>query len=333
VDNQATTGDWKVSPYVVYWKANAMPPALLPLRWERPEPSPVRYDWTRRNRSGDVRFYEASETWKGLVSAEIWRFRNYWNFYVGFALLLPFLLGIWALRREPAVLLSGAALGLALSVGTYHWAQYASPGFGFIILAAMFGFQSLRRWKPRGAPFGLALSRTLPLALVFGATLPLSSALFGAPAFPSFTVDISSQPCCALRPRSLHVAVENEIHRSEGLNLVIVDTGTRAPGSEVLITNEPDIAGARTIWVNDDPEFNLATIERYPGRRIWRLGWLDDESPCLQLFQTGSVRSGTPLSGRLASLPGDPERGWFAAPADQCPDGLTRAPWTVSTKR
>jgi hypothetical protein len=173
----------------------------------------------------------------------------------------------------------------------------------------------------------------LPLALVFGSAIPLSSALFGAPDFSTVTSNSSSEACCALRPRSIHAAVENEINRSDGRNLVIVDTGTRAPGSEVVIANEADIADARTIWVNDDPEFNLATIERYPGRRIWRLGWLDDESPCLQLFQTGSVRSGTPLSGRLASLPGDPERGWFAAPADQCPDGLTRAPWTVSTKR
>jgi hypothetical protein len=332
-DNQAITGDWKVSPYFVYWKANANPPALLLARWEAPQPSPVRYDWSQRRRDFDAHFYVRRATWSGVASAEIWRFRNYWNFYLGFALLLPFLLGVWALRREPVVLLSGAALGLALSTGSFDFAQYAAPGFGFIILAVMFGFRSLRRWRPKGAPLGLALSRTFALALVLGSTLPLSSALFGAPAFPLPTDNFANLPCCWLRPRSIHVAVENEIHRSEGRNLVIVDTGTRAPNAEIPIANEPDIAAARTIWVNDDPEFNLATIDRYPDRRIWRLGWLDDEAPCLQLFKPGTVRSGAPLSGALASLPGDPDRGWLPAPAGQCPEGLTRAPWTVSSKR
>jgi hypothetical protein len=100
-----------------------------------------------------------------------------------------------------------------------------------------------------------------------------------------------------------------------------------------LIANEPDVAEARTIWVNDDPEFNRATIDRYPNRRIWRLGWLDDGSPCLQLFQAGSVRNAAPLSGSVARLESDPERGWSSAPAETCPGGLTREPWTVSTKR
>jgi hypothetical protein len=332
-DNQATTGDWRVSPYVVYSAQNANPPPLLPMRWERPMPSPVRYDWSQRRRDFDTHLYVRRETWKGIASAEIWRLRNYWNFYLGFSLLLPFLVGVWALRRERVVLLSTASLGIGLSIGSWDLAHYASPAFGFIILAIMFGFQSLRRWKPRSAPFGLALSRTLPLALAFGAALPLSSALFGAPAFPLPAENFLNLPCCWLWPRSIITAVENEIDRSEGRNLIVVDTGTRATGAEVLIANEPNVAAARSIWVNDDPEFNMATIDRYPDRRIWRLSWLDDKSPCLQLFQMGSIRNGAPLSGSLASLPSDPERGWFSAPAETCPGGLTRAPWIVSRKR
>jgi hypothetical protein len=332
-DNKAATGDWRVSPYFAYEKANGQPPALLPVRWDRPLHSPVRYDWSQRRRDADARQYERREAWRDLVRAEMFRVRNYWNFYVGFALLLPFFVGVWALRREPAVLLSAAVLGLALTVGSYDFAHYASPGFGFVILAVMLGFRNLRRWRPGGVPFGLALSTTLPLALVFGAAIPLSSALFGAPAFPMWTDNFFDTPCCWLRPRSLHVAVENEINRGEGPNLIIVDAGPRAPMSEVMIGNEPDVGNARTIWVNDDPEFNIATIDRYPDRRIWRLGWLDDESPCLQLFQTISNRSGEPLSGSFASLSGDSERGWFPAPMEQCPQGLSRAPWTVSVKR
>jgi hypothetical protein len=173
----------------------------------------------------------------------------------------------------------------------------------------------------------------LPLSLVFGAALPLSSATYGAPAFPIFTDNSFNTPCCWLRPRSIHVAVENEVSRTEGRNMIIVDTGPQSPLSEILIANGPDIAAEKTIWINDDPEFNVATMDRYPGRRIWHLSWFNDGSPCLQLFQTVSAGIGTPLSGSFTSLPSDPERGWFPAPTEQCPQGLTRAPSLVSATR
>ena len=136
------------------------------------------------------------------MSAEAFRLRNYWNFYVGFALLIPFVVGLYALSGEPTLLLAAASLGVGLSLETFDFAHYAAPGFGFVILAVMAGFRRLRQWRPWGFPYGLSLSRVLPPALVLGSVIPLSSALTGRPTFTTFVNTHFSTPCCWLRPRS-----------------------------------------------------------------------------------------------------------------------------------
>lgn len=331
--NKAVTGDWKVPTYTQYQLATGtVHPFLFQIPVDSSQ-STVRYDVNKRLFAHDYQAVERGRNLENIVSFESVRVRYYWNFYVGFALLVPFIIGIWALRREPAVLLSGASLAFALSIGTWNWAHYASPGFGIVILAVMLGFRDLREWRPWRRPLGLALSRTLPFALLIGTVVPLGSVILGASAFPASVAVPTHAPCCWFPARSLHIAVQNEIESSEGRNIVVTDTGPKAPVSEILISNEPNIEDARTIWINDDPDFNNSTLSRYAGRRVWRLGWLDDGSPCLQLFQAISSQGGDPLSGSFTSLMGDPKRGWFPAPADQCPKGITRVAWTVSLKR
>jgi hypothetical protein len=314
--NQATTGDWKLSPYLLYHQELQMP--VFP--WERRNARELhpRYPEQQHSLGVDTNFYNRRATWAGMLSEEDYRFRSYWDFYVGFALLIPFVLGLYALRSERAVLLAGASLCIALSLTTYDLAHYAAPGFGLAILAIMVGFQSLRLWRPREYPYGLSLSRTLPLVLVLGSAIPLRVALTGSPTL-IYGVDFTTgTPCCWLRPRSLHVTIANELDRYEGKNLVIVDGGPNAPKDKYLVSNDPDIDDEKTIWANDDPEFNQLAIDRYRDRRVWRLGWLDDGAACLQLFQAGSS---------LADARPDSEhkQGWVPGSPDRCPGGLIHA--------
>jgi hypothetical protein len=90
------------------------------------------------------------------------------------------------------------------------------------------------------------------------------------------------------------------------------------PTKESLVSNDPDIDDEKTIWANDDPEFNQLAIDRYRDRRVWRLGWLDDGAACLQLFQAGSS---------LADARPDSEhkQGWVPGSPDRCPGGLIHA--------
>ena len=292
-----------------------MPPFLV--QASNPREEQPRYAEQKFALAFDTHFYNRRETWAGILTAEKLRFRNYWNFYIGFALLIPFVLGIYALRREPTVLLAGALLGVALSLGSFDFAHYAAPGFGFVILTIMEGFRSLRQWRPWGYPYGLSLSRVLPLALVLGSVIPLRVALTGSPT-RIYGVDLTAIPCCWFSPRSLHVTIATELDRYEGKNLVIVGHGPNAPTNTYLVSNDPDIDDEKTIWANDDPEFNQLAIDRYADRRVWRLGWLDDGAACLQLFQTGSSLA--------EALPdSEQKQGWVPGSPDRCPGGLIHA--------
>jgi hypothetical protein len=316
-DNQATTGDWKLSPYFLYRQELQMPAFLFEGNAREPHP---RYPEQQASLEVDKGFYIRRATWARILSEEDYRFRSYWDFYVGFALLIPFVLGLYALRREPTLLLAGASLCVALSLLTYDLAHYAAPAFGLAILATMTGFQSLRQWWPRGYPYGLSLSRALPLALLLGSVMPLRIVLLGSPPL-IYGVDFPiATSCCWLRPRSFHMTVASELDRYEGKKLVIVAGGPNAPKGEDLVANDPDIDNEKTIWMNDDPEFNQLAIDRYRDRRIWRLGWLDDHAACLQLFQNvSSPADALPDIGRHS---GDQKPGWVPGSPDRCPGGL-----------
>ncbi len=310
-----------MSPYSLYIQTHDMP-LFLVQGFKPPEAKP-RYPAQQMDLAYDTIRYKRRETWAGILTAENFRFRNYWNFYIGFALLIPFVFGIYALRREPTVLLAGALLSVALSLGTLDFAHYAAPGFGFVILAIMEGFRSLRQWRPLGHAYGLSLSRVLPLALILGSVIPLRVALTGSGL--TYGVDFTtSTSCCWLRPRSFHITVASELDRYRGKNLVIVREGPNATAGS-LVFNDPDIDNEKTIWANDDPEFNQLAIDRYRDRRAWRLGWLDDGAACPQLFQAGSsLADALPDSARFSA---DQKQDWISGSPDRCPGGLIHAPF------
>ena len=319
--DQAVTGDWKVSPYLLYRQTVGQVPAFLVESHDPRGEGQARYAATQKAVNYDVAFYDRRETWLGIFFAETSRFRHYWLFYVGFALLIPFVVGIYALNGEPTFLLAAASLGVGLSLGSFDFAHYAAPGFGLVILATMAGFRTLRQWRPWGYSYGLSLTRVLPLALVVGSVVPLSSALSGWPVF--YLTSHDTPPCCWLRPRSLHTTVADAVDHYEGKNLLIVDTGPNSPVGKDLVFNDADIDDEKTIWINDDPEFNRLAIDRYPHRRIWRLGWLDSGAACLQSF---GVVSNLADSRDIEPLSGDEKQGWVPGSPERCPEGLIHAP-------
>jgi hypothetical protein len=330
--NEAVTGDWKTFPAVLYRDQMSVAPFSFIPTWRPSADHAPRYDWTRRNLDFDAAQYQRRQTARTIVSAETFRFGNYWCFYLGFALTLPFILGLWFLRREPPLLISGALVGFGLAILSFDLSHYASAGFGLVILSVMLGFRALRGWRPSGRPFGLALSRTLPLTLVLAAAVPLRAAFSGPPTTSIYSDNAVNASCCWLWPRSLHNAVNSELDRLGDRHLVIADTGPQSPGDEVLIANDPDLDSARTIWINADPEYDRATIDPYPGRRVWRLSWLDGR-PCLQELKAVTSAPGAPLAGTFESLAPDLARGWRPAPTDTCPGGLTRELTSASAKR
>lgn len=276
--NQAITGGWRLFPYSLYRNTYAQTPAFL---FQHAVPGvSVHYDLTRRFFDWESGAYFHSRGLKGLLGAEQTRIRNYWDFYVGFALLIPFGLGLYALRKEKVLAASAIALGAGLAVETWNHAHYASPLFGVIVLAIAFGLRDLRHWTFQGRPVGAALSRTLLIALAVGELFPLWTTLSRADIGNPAPADVSSS-CCWLHPTSIHSPIDAYLDGAHAAKrIVFVDTGPSAPQG-VIVFNAADLQDAATIWVNDDPAYDATVRSRFPGRQAWRLSWAPDYSPCL----------------------------------------------------
>jgi len=306
--NSAVTHDAKVFPYNLYRQTSSLAPA-----WLINKPVPIvgpgpRYAIAQHFLDYEYRNYHDNR--QRLLSSEAYRFRNYWNFYVGFALTIPFLLGLVALRRNYAVLASIVVLGLALSIETWTFSHYAAPGFGFFMLAIAAGFDAMRKRPAQSGVPWTWLSRTLVLALVVGSVIPLQSTFAGKPDFVPWADNGFSTPCCWLRPRSAPNELRRVVEQTPGRNIVLVDTSVQAPYA-ILISNEADLENARTLLVNRDPQYDQETIARYPGRRIWTLTWQPgDGAACL------TPRKSTDLVPVLPT--------WVRGSAAACPGGLLR---------
>ncbi len=319
VDNQVLTGDWRQAPYTLYRHTTASTPAF---QFQKPNPQAKgRYYLTRAILEHEYTPFERAQTLPGWIEININRLLHVWNFYIGIALSLPFAIGLLKSRREVDLILGMAFLMLGMSIETWDFPHYFSPGFGFFIIETMVGLMWLRRWRPQSQPVGMALSRWLPSALAAGLALPVAlSASMGRGM--SFENDSLSSACCTISGQSIHRGIEEMLGQFPEGNIVRVHGGPGAPISEMIMYNGVDIPGQNTIWLNDDASLNVITASRYSGRRIWRLAWQPNGAACL--------RPDPPLNAATsasAAQPGHPSGGWMNDRRGVCTGGFYHGPW------
>jgi hypothetical protein len=283
VANTATTGHWAQFPYDLYRTQAARTPALL--IGTPTEPPVDRYDQVRRYFDLEWQPYAKTRSLGGLVGQEITRARNYLNFYVGAALMVPFVLGGWALRRNGPLVAGAACLAPCLAMETWPHSHYAVPALPLFVIAIGVGWVTLRGWSPRGRPVGLAFSRWCCVIVILGSIVPVWAQVSGAWKGPDVRFQSIDSACCWLRTRSIHELVERRLARAgSNRNVVFVDTGPSA-SLEPIVFNDANPDASQTIWAHEDPQFDPVVLQRFPGRVAWRLGWIAHK-PCL-----------TPLAG------------------------------------
>jgi hypothetical protein len=320
----AVTGDWKLAPYTLYRQTTAETPPFI---FERPNRGArARYPLTSIGLDEERRYYQSRPSIVDHIAAEAQRLFNYWNFYVGFALSAPFFMGLVCLRRYPVLVLASIVLLAGLAIETWDFAHYAAPAFGVFSLAIVLGLRALRRWRPRGPPIGLALSRWLPLTLTVGLWTPVSAALLGGGSFENYQ---RSASCCVIRTETIHQLTERLLGAVAEPNIVVVNEGPWAPRYVMLVYNEALVSKAHVIWLNEDPAMNPATIARYPGRRVWRLTWSPPGGACLR---QDPRRFDPAVNLSLANSPRASKNGWGTGASDTCPDGLYHAPLPYVTR-
>jgi hypothetical protein len=103
--------------------------------------------------------------WDQAVGAFWWKATEFWQFFLGPALSIPFLTLPWLLgdRRIRPLLLQAALSSIGLWVVVFYHAHYAAPLAATIYLLLMQGMRHMRGWRFGGRAIGVGLTRVVML--------------------------------------------------------------------------------------------------------------------------------------------------------------------------
>jgi hypothetical protein len=217
------------------------------------------------------------------------KFKNFWIFFLGPLLSIPFVAFWFALRvrNSPEEQRHSRYLGAILLVMVLASAQivwfyphYFAPAFAPFIAALLLGLRQLRRWRWRGRPTGIFLSRTIPIGCLLMASIPASAHRLG------WSLSFWPLQWALGSPDVIHGPKIQSAVLAEGRKaLVFVEYGKKHdPGLE-WIYNEPDIPHAQIIWARRvDPKSDAALIERFHDRSIWILRPDEDPAVLIRIY-------------------------------------------------
>lgn len=256
--NQATTGDVLRMPYAEYDAQYSVYPPFL---FQPPTPAPdYRHAeierFSKTFQSGD------RDLIGGPRSYTIQSIRRQVRLLVsilGIVLSLPLLGAYLALRRRtaPLAIATWGLVSLALTATTFCAPHYAAPGAGALYALALLGWscawrRSRGRWRNGVAAAGLAVGAGL---VVVAAERSMDE--HGG----------EDRHCGLVRAR-----VVDRLEREPGRDLVIVETLPGHSFHHGFVYNAADIEASEIVWAHDmGLEENVALIEHYAGRVVWRL--------------------------------------------------------------
>ena len=265
--NSRTTGHALLTPYAVNRATYAIAPPFLVSQPIQAHAFPSErmhkfYDWEAEN-------YARRNSMVGLAEHLFSRLRQFWMFYLGPALTIPFLAGLSLFRKRRVQFLAGTGLlvfaGILLE--TWGYAHYLAPATAVVFGITMLGFARLRSWQWRGQPSGLFLARTLPLACAAVLILPLSHLLLGWPPMPNGQ---GKHFCCSLDQGSERSRIAAELASRPKEVLALVHDDPDVSIHDEWVYNSANIDAARVVWALDlGADANRPLLEYYPDREVW----------------------------------------------------------------
>jgi hypothetical protein len=210
--------------------------------------------------------YKSAHSAGGRLAQTVWKIISFWQFYIGPALTLPFLMlaGISGDRRLRFLLLAGAVFTGALAVGVFFNPHYAAPATALFFILLVQCLRRLRLWKWHGNKTGVLLVRSIvPISVAMLLAVACAPAQF-AKQWPDYSwyYFLPSQT-----PRSRILERLNEM---AGRHLVIVRYGANHYPFNEWVYNEPDIDHSKVVWAREmAPDQNQRLIQYFSGRRVW----------------------------------------------------------------
>jgi hypothetical protein len=204
-------------------------------------------------------------TWDDFIHITELKFRDFYQFFLGPALLIPVLALPWLFRDRRTRLLLIQFLCYcagAIAVVFFH-PHYAAPVIATFYALVTQLLRHVRHWKYRGRPVGIGLTRGAVLVLV-----------------TSFLINVAT---LAANPRSSkalgwgatgnwdRARVVSELEEIPGNHLVIVNYSHDHHNIHLeWVYNDADIDRSRVVWVRDIPGMNLQPLlDYFKDRNVW----------------------------------------------------------------
>jgi len=210
--------------------------------------------------------YKSARSIAGRFEQTVWKMISFWQFFVGPALTLPFLIlaGICGDRNVRFLLICGGILIGALAAGIFFNPHYAAPGTALFFILLVQSMRRLRLWRWQGNKTGMFLVRSiLPISIVMLFAVACAPKVFAKP-WPEYSW-YYFMPGQTPRSRIL-----DRLNKMAGQHLVIVRYGANHNPFNEWVYNDPDIDHAKVVWAREmTSEQNDRLIIYFGGWNIW----------------------------------------------------------------
>jgi hypothetical protein len=160
--NSRVTGSPVVFPHFIEQRAYFTTPVFI---WQHAKP-PISYanpQFEDFYHNFMPSLYHTS--WPDAKGQLSWKSTEFWQFFLGPALSIPFLALPWLIgdRRVRLLLIQVLLCGLGLWVVVFYHAHYAAPIAATVYLLMMLGIRRVRGWHIGGRTIGIGLTRVVVL--------------------------------------------------------------------------------------------------------------------------------------------------------------------------
>jgi hypothetical protein len=252
--------------YQVNRDTYAIPPYFI---WQIPGPEPIYHHPIMRDfyRAALTEF-ETNRTLIGYLHRNAAKFVDWWQFYLGPLLTLPFLAFPSVLRQKkmrlPVIICAAMIVGFAIQ--TWTLPHYFSPALGALYILLVQCMRQLWHWRPgdrKIAPalVGQATVRAIPLLACAMILLRVTAAAAHVPIEPPWP-----------RGNLERASILRQLRQQPGLQLVIVRHGPHPDPTLDWVYNEANIDAARVVWARDmGKDDNQELLTYFKDRRVWQV--------------------------------------------------------------
>jgi hypothetical protein len=233
------------------------PPQRPPMQYANRQFDGFYNHWTRN---------QYNHTWEDFKRISIDKIIYFQRFYLGVALVVPFLAFPWILfdHRTRLLLWQFIFCALGLFAVVWFYPHYAAPFLPIFLCILIQMFRHMRRWKIEGRPVGVGLTRAVVLLVAISFPICIYHVLQDHRTAYAFGAGESNWR---------RADVVAQLNSFPGDQLVIVRYSlTRHNIHREWVYNDADIDHSHIVWAREIPGVDIQPLLKYfQGRKVWLL--------------------------------------------------------------